>query len=178
MRFVERVGRLVRSDAHGILDHLEERSLLLKQHLRDAEIEVHRKRSEALALEDEQRRLREQAERLEAKAKALDEDVELALAGDKLELARFAIARLLPIREAHRGLAERIAEVAASRDRLAERLDAQESELEALSARVRARLSELQREETTAPPLERPVADEEIELELLRRGRAPSGGAR
>jgi hypothetical protein len=103
--------------------------------------------------------------------------VELALAGGKQELARFAIARLLPVREARRELAARIAEVAASRDRLAERLDAQESELSALSTRVRARLSELQRERTSVPEPERPVADEEIELELLRRSRSPSGAA-
>ena len=100
MRFFERVTRLVKSDAHGIIDRLEERSLLLKQHLRDAEIELGRKRTQAEALEEEERRLREEAARLDAKEAALDEDVELALAGGKEELARFAVARLLPAREA------------------------------------------------------------------------------
>ena len=178
MRFIERLGRLVKSDAHGIIDHLEERSLLLKQHLRDAEIEVHRKRSEAQALEEEQRRLREEAERVDARAAALDEDVELALAGGKQELARFAIARLLPLREARRDLGTRIAEIAASRDRLSENLAVQERALEELEQRVQSRLAELQHEETFVPEPERRVADEEIELELLRRERArPAGGA-
>ena len=83
MRFVERVTRLVKSDAHGIIDQLEERSLLLKQHLRDAEIELGRKRTQAEALEEEERRSREEAERLGANEAALDEDVELAPAGGR-----------------------------------------------------------------------------------------------
>ena len=68
MRFFDRVSRLVKSDAHGIIDQLEERDLLLKQHLRDAEIEVADKRARAEGLEDEQRRLREEADRLAAQA--------------------------------------------------------------------------------------------------------------
>lgn len=177
MRFFERVTRLVKSDAHGIIEHLEERSLLLKQHLREAEIELGRKRARAEALEAEQRRLREEAERLEAKETALDEDVELALAGGKEELARFAVARLLPVRDARREVKTRIAEVAASRDRLGDRLAIQEQELEELKARVHARLAQLEQERSFVPAPERRVADEEIELELLRRARrTPEGG--
>ena len=39
MKFLDRALRMVRADAHGIMDQLEERSLLLKQHLREAELE-------------------------------------------------------------------------------------------------------------------------------------------
>lgn len=178
MRLFERVGQLVKSDAHGIIDQLEERSLLLKQHLRDAEIEIHRKRDDAQALEEEQRRLREEAERLGAKEAALDEDVELALAGGKEELAKFAVARLLPVREARRETTARIAEVAAARDRLAECLDGQERAFEELKARVQSKLAELRHARSATPAAERHVAEEEIELELLRRqGPVGSGGA-
>ena len=176
MRFFERVTRLVKSDAHGIIDRLEERSLLLKQHLRDAEIELGRKRTQAEALEEEERHLREEGARLDAKEAALDEDVELALAGGKEELARFAVARLLPVREATQELQARIAEVAASCDRLTERLGPQEQELEELKARVHARLAQLEQERSFVPAPERRVADEEIELELLRRSRAAAAG--
>jgi phage shock protein A len=170
MRFFDRVSRLVKSDAHGIIDQLEERDLLLKQHLRDAEIEVADKRARAEALEDEQRRLREEADRLAAQESALDEDVELALAGGKDELARFAVAKLLPVREANRNLKARIAEVAASRDRLAERLEIQEQELGDLKIRVQASLAETRQERVFVPEPERLVSPEEVELELLRRG--------
>jgi phage shock protein A len=172
MRLFDRVSRLVKSDAHGIIDQLEERDLLLKQHLRDAEIEVADKRARAESLEDEQRRLREEADRLAAVESSLDEDVELAIAGDKDELARFAVAKLLPVRAAHRDVKTRIVEVAASRDRLAERLAIQEQQLADLTTRVRASLAETRRERAFVPEPARLVSDEEVELELLRRAGA------
>lgn len=177
MRFFDRLTRLVKSDAHGILDQLEERSLLLKQRLRDAEIELSHKRARVEALEDEQRRMREEVERLESRESALDEDVALALAGGKEELARFAVARLLPLRGTRRELQARIAEVADSRERLGEKIAEQEEEFEELRSRVQARLAELHHERTVELVPERRVADEEIELELLRRTRRAEGGA-
>ena len=178
MKLFERVTRLVKSDAHGILDHLEERDLLLKQHLRDAEIEVSHRRTRADALADEQRRLREEADRLRARETSLDQDVELALAGGAEDLARFAVARLLPVREARREIEARIAHVAESRDRLCERLVQQEAELCELKTRVQARLAEARSERAAPPAPERRVAAEEVELELLRRRRRPAiGGA-
>ena len=176
MKLLERVARLVKSDAHGILEQLEERNLLLKQHLRDAELEVGHKRTHAESLEEDQRRLREELERLRACEARLDEDVELALAGGKDELARFAVGRLLPVRDARRELERRIAELGAVRDRLCEQLGVQERQLEDLRVRVRARLAEARPPRQPATPPERPVADEEIELELLRRSRAARTG--
>lgn len=171
MRLFDRVTRLLRSDAHGILDQLEERSLLLKQNLRDAELLIEGKRARAEALEEDQRRSREEAERLRARERSLDEDVELALTGGKPELARFAVGRLLPVREARRELELRIAELGAERDRLCERLEEQEAQLAALRTRVQARLAERPREAPAAGL--RTPADEEIDLELLRRAAGP-----
>lgn len=175
MRLFERMSRIVRSDAHGILEQLEKRSLLLKQHLRDAEIEVADKRARVETLEEDQRRLREEVDRLRARERALDEDVELALAGEKAELARFAVARLLPVRDSRCELEARIQEVAAERERLAERLEVQEAQLAELRVRVQARLVETRSERSALHAAERPVAEEEIEIELLRRRRAPGG---
>jgi phage shock protein A len=159
-----------------VLDQLEERSLLLKQHLREAEIELSRKRTRADALEEEQRRLREEASRLDARLASLDEDVALALSGEKEELARYAVRQLLPVREAGAAVRERIAEVAAERDRIAERLEAQERDFEDLKQRVQLRLDDEARSrrvrEASLPGPGRAVSDEEVELELLRRERS------
>ena len=100
MKFLNRLAVLVKADAHGVLEQLEERSLLAKQHLREAELELNRKRARSEALEEESRRLAEEAERIEGEVVALDADVELALAGGKAELARFSVRRLLPRRRA------------------------------------------------------------------------------
>ena len=168
MKVLERFSRIVRADAHGMMDQMEERSLLLKQHLREAELEVARKRTELEALEEERRTVAEDGQRLESEVASLDEDVEIARRGEDVELARFAVRRWLPKREALRVLLARAARLEERRNRLADRLERQEARLAELRTRVRAAL-----ERPDDPAVEfaegRVVTDEEIDLELLRR---------
>lgn len=171
MRVFERIGRMLRADAHGMMDQLEERSLLLKQSLREAELEVARKRADLESMDEQRRRLAEDGQRLERRVAELDEDVELALGGDDPELARFAVRRLLPCRQALRELFGRAAQLDERRLRLAERLELQEAQLAELRPRVRAALARPQPD--VAETVESAsVSDEEIELELLRRREA------
>jgi len=174
MRFFDRLSLLVKSDAHGIIDGLEERSLLLKQNLREAELELTRKRARAEALEEEERRLGDEAERLEGPIVSLDQDVELALEEGEEELARFAVRRLLPLREAHDSARTRMAEIADSRARLAERLETQQREFDQLTSQVRARLAAAAEDRASPRAAGAVVMDEEVELELLRRRRTAS----
>jgi len=169
MNILDRLSLLVRADAHGVLEQLEERTLLAKQHLREAELELDRKRAQRDALEEESRRLGDEALRLETEAASLDADVELALAGGKEELARFSVRKLLPLRRAAEGARRRVAELEEQRGRLAATLAEQEGQLESLRAQVRSRVAAARAEEggDLARPV--PAADEEVELELLRR---------
>ncbi|MBW2230067.1 MAG: PspA/IM30 family protein [Deltaproteobacteria bacterium] len=178
MRIIERLGLLVRADAHGVMDQLEERSLLVKQHLREAELELGRKRVQLEALDEEARRLADAMRIGERDVEKLDHDVELALGEGEEELARFAVRRLLPRRATLGALHERIAELAAARERLGERLQEQERELDDLRVRARARLAELERADEVDTRSERTVADEEVDLELLRRRTLRQAGER
>ena len=170
LRLIDRITMLLRADAHGVVAALEERSLLLEQSLREAELELLDKRARLDALARDQERATRRAERCRREIAALDEDVALALAGEREELARFAIRRLLPLRREVASLEHEGAALAASRAALAERLAEQEAEFEELRARVRSRLAqgsgaELRDEAFAAPP----VDEAEVELELLRR---------
>jgi phage shock protein A len=168
-RLFDRIATLLKADAHGVVEALEERSLLLKQYVREAELELDRKRARLGALRDEEKRLREALALREDEARRLDEDIALALGGGKDDLARFAIRRLLPRRREAGVLRAQVAERAEEARALGERIEAQRNELEALKTRVRAELA--RRSEGEAPPWygESGVADEEVELELLRR---------
>lgn len=173
----ERMHRLVKADAHGLLDSLEDRALLLKQHLREAEIELNRKRARLAALDDEERSLREEVRRLEDEVAALDADMHLALAKGREELARFAIRKIIPRRRAITTLSARVDEIADERRRLAPKLDEQQAGFEELRARVRARLAERARaDERNDLALADAVADEEVELELMRYRERAAGG--
>ncbi len=169
MKWFDRLATLVKADAHGVLEQLEERSLLAKQHLREAELELTRKRARCEALEEQSRRVGEEAERLAAEIASLDEDVELALRGDKEELARFSVRKLLPKRRSLEQLQQRGVELTDERQRLLQKLEAQEAELEELKRKVRARLAAERDVESQRTAPEMPAADEEVELELMRR---------
>jgi phage shock protein A len=177
MKLFDRITLLIKADAHGVIESIEERSLLLKQYLREAEIEVSRKHARLEAVREEEKRLRETFARHEDEMRGLDEDIQLAMAGGKEDLARFAIRRLIPRREDVKALRAQIEQRDAEAQSLAERLATQQAQLEGLRARVRA---ELNREREPEPgsarwPAEITVADEEVELELLRRRQSKGG---
>ncbi len=176
LKLFDRISTLVKADAHGVVESLEERSLLLKQLLREAEMELNRKRAELEGLRDEEKRLRETEARRDRETCSLDEDVSLAIAGGKDDLARFAIRRLLPSRRELTAIRTRIAEIEKDGRALAERLADQERQFETLRTRVRVELARAPHAAESFPPLcEPPVADEEVELELMRRRQAGEG---
>jgi phage shock protein A len=172
-----RIGTLLAADAHGVVESLEERALLLKQYLREAERALDDERLRLESTRDDARRLATSIAEHERAAAALDEDVALALSGGKDDLARFAIRRLLPHRRALAAARAALAERTTEETEMAARVAEREAKLDALRARVRSELAR-ERHETDAPcDLEPGIADEEVELELMRRRGAAAGGA-
>lgn len=178
MGLLNRLNMLAKADAHGVVDAVEDRSLLLKQHVREAELELNRKRARLGALEAEQKTLEEESRRSRERIKSLDEDVTLAVEGGKEELARFAIKKLLPLRRRLKHMDERLKVVVEEQESLSETLTQQEGEFESLRARVRAYLAQSGTASELTDPLSEPaVEDEEIEIELLRRMQPKKKGA-
>jgi phage shock protein A len=178
IRFTQRLARLIRADAHGIVESLEDRALLLKQHLREAELELQRKRARIATIDEEAQQLAEAAARIDRAAAKLDEDARLALDAGREDLARFALRKLLPLRREADAARERIAAIAAARERLAPKLALQEQEFEGLQRRIREQLAADARSEPGfGTPLAPEAAEEEVEMELLRRLQT-AGGAR
>lgn len=173
MHLFNRIATLLKADAHGVIESLEERSLLLKQYVREAEIDLQRKRARLDSIREEDHRLGETLARCEAEVCSLDEDVELALKGGKDELARFAIRRLLPRRTQVKVLRDEMQQRRAEAATLAARVAVQEQQFETLCTRVRAELAHADEVEvSTAWMNEHGVADEDVEIELMRRSQA------
>jgi phage shock protein A len=175
MKLFDRIAVLIKADAHGVIESIEERSLLLKQYLREAEIEVNRKHARLEAVREEEKRLRETLARHEDEVRSLDEDIQLAMAGGKEDLARFAIRRLIPRREDVKALRAQIEQRDAEAQSLTERLATQQTQLEGLRARVRAELNREAEPGSAGWPAVAAVANEEVELELLRRRQSKGG---
>ena len=174
MNFWQRMSRTLRADAHGVIDALEDRVLLLKQHLREAELEVQRKQARCHALNGEEAQRKREAERLEAESLAHERDAELAVEAGEDALARFALSAWLSKREAAQRVHERVQVIDKERAGLVQALARQEPELEAMRARVTAFTldqADAARGESERLPA-RAVAPERVEIELLRRKRA------
>jgi phage shock protein A len=173
MSFWQRITATLRADAHGVIDALEDRALLLKQHLRDAEAEVQSKQARSQALAAERQRLERDLLREQREGAQHERDAELALEAGQEALARYALQHWLSRQQLSRRIQERltvIAEESATQDAL---LAQQEPALNELRARVAAYLSEQAASQTAGAPLAaQPVAAELVEIELLRRRRA------
>jgi phage shock protein A len=175
MTFFQRFLSLARADAHGVLDSLEDRGLVLRQCLREAELEVARKRARLEELESALELLGRHREQLAARLGALDEDVRLALAQSQDELTRFAVRRVLAGRRQLERNELDARELREERAKLAEKLAVQERELEELRDRVREALAAQRAAhgdglaDCEASGAGFGVRDEEVELELLRR---------
>lgn len=176
MRLFDRIATLLKADAHGVIESLEERSLLLKQYVREAEIELNQKTARLDAMQEDEKRLREALERCTDELRALDEDIALALSGGKDDLARFAIRRLIPRRNEAAALRAQIEQHGAEIHALSERLAVQQAQFDSLRVRVRAELARENAASGSPPwPYEAAVADEEVELELMRRRQGEEG---
>jgi len=177
MSFWERFRTTMRADAHGVIDALEDRALLLKQHLRDAELEVQHKRAQLLALEREHARLLKDRERIAREQARYERDVELALSEQQDELARHALQRLLPLQQLDGRIADRLSVLGDEQRALGTVLAEQQNAWSELQARAAAFLAEQAQRDASdtgqvAAFAPRPVEPETVELELLRRKRA------
>lgn len=178
MGLLTRLSTLAKADAHGVVDALEDKALVLRQQVREAAAELDRKRCRIDALEAEDKDLRTEAERLGERRAALEEDVELALAGDKDELARYAIKKLLPLRHGAAEIERRLETLAEERGALEQQLAEQEAEFELLESRVKGYLARHGEEAGGVRAFtDLAVTDQDVELELLRRRAARQGDA-
>lgn len=182
MGLLSRLTTLAKADAHGMVDALEDKALVLRQQVREAGAELDRKRCRIEALEAEAKDLQTAAERHKQRMTTLEEDIELAIAGGKDELARYAIKKLLPLRHGMTGIEQHNNALADEKAELEARLAEQEAEFERLEQRVRGYLARhgidgQGASAGTAGYADLVVTDEDVELELLRRRAAEPGAA-
>lgn len=176
MGLVERLKLMLKADAHGAIDALQEPALLLKQHLREAEAALADKRAALARLGDEQTRLGSSRDRVVIEMARHDKDVTLAVDEGRDDLARQAIARVMSLQQLQARLSERLSEVAAERAALTSTVETQEAELQVLRTRVRTHLERLELGGDGGTALEdaarcpSPTPDQ-VEMELLRRKR-------
>jgi phage shock protein A len=167
MSIFNRIKTNVRADAHGVIDALEDRRLLLKQCVRDAEAELVRKRAKLQLLEQDLRQLERDEKATVTELSSFELDARTALAAGNDELSRYALKAVLVRKARQRRQQERREELSRAQGELTRTLAEQSERYEALKERVNA---ELLAENGEGPcGHAEVVTDEQVELELLRR---------
>jgi phage shock protein A len=163
----ERLSGSVRTEANGAVDIAGDQTTLLKVHVRDAEEAVQRKRVAYAQLAAEAARLCAEHARARADCERFERDADLALSGERRDLARYALRLFLRRQRVVDNVDRRLAQVTREQKELEIVLARQQAALEELRGRVQAYLSDWEADHFAATA--EPVTDEQVELELLRR---------
>ena len=179
MGILTRVVRIFKADVHGVMDRLEDRQLLLKQHLRDM--------AEALSLKEvklnEMLASRKQAQqdhdKYRRQSQALEQDLTVAIQKDKDDIARMLIRKITPLDRLLEEIAERINILDEEISVCREQLDQQRAQYEGLRHRSIEFLHQTAmsgghqgHSETVPDGTFGELSEQEIELELLKRKEA------
>jgi phage shock protein A len=184
MGIMTRLLRLCKADAHGVMDQLEDKGLLLKQYLREMEASLGNKERQVSALTQNLSRLTAVISRHVEEMDKLERDLVLALTKERDDIARMLIRKRRRLETAAGHLNEQIERMTQEKTQLLETLAHQRLQYDSLSAETDAycrRASDRQFEQAIHPHSKtyeaQDPSDEEIDLELLERKAALQKGA-
>ncbi|MEE4608219.1 MAG: PspA/IM30 family protein [Desulfobacteraceae bacterium] len=189
MGIMTRMLRLCKADIHGVMDQLEDKELLLKQHLREMAASLDLKARQASALGQRIERLEGRIVAHRRETEKLEPDIDLAVRKEKDDIARMLIRKRRTLVAVAAQLERRVETMAREKESLGETLAAQRLQYETL--KTRAETCCRRTGEGSGPdrdphdPAEWGEAGEaepeasEIEIELLQRRQAlQEGGVR
>jgi len=174
MGIMSRVIRLCKADLHGVMDQMEDKDLLLKQHLREMQAALAGRQTRIDQLEEALRN-RQRGRAMHAKQlQALEEDLDLAVARGKDDMARMLIRNLFPMRKRVECMTHCLEEMAGQLGEERDRLGVQRLAYDDIRQRVAA-VRERARNAAVMPDMG-PIgvrtpqlvpSEEEIEWELM-----------
>jgi phage shock protein A len=179
MGIMTRVVRIFKADVHGVMDQLEDRELLLKQHLRDM--------AEALSLKEiklnqmlaSRKQAQQEHDNYRQQSQALEQDLAVAIQKNKDDIARMLIRKIKPLDSLRDQIAERIRNLDEETSGYRDLLNQQRLQYEQLKHRSiefchKTPMSGWQKNlpEIVAGGKFGELTEQEIELELLKRKEA------
>ena len=185
MAIMTRFMRLCKADIHGVMDHLEDKGLVLKQHLRDMEEEVNRKEARLNEIKASRDHAQREYEKFMRESEKIEQDITVAIEKEKDDIARALIKKLKPIAYHRDELGRHIETLDRKIAQLGRSVEEQRLQYEQLKLRCTEYFRAVEREQwekTVSAVVPRSVSrepsEEEVELELLQRKESIKGGAK
>ena len=179
MGIMTRVIKIFMADIHGVMDHLEDQELLLKQHLRDMEDAVSTREAGLQIKVAELKQARQEHDRFLKQSEVLEHDLAVAIKKNKDDIAKMLIKKIKPLNDLRHDIAQQIRSLDEEIAELKDHLDQQKLKYAQIKHRAlkycRLSRSEVRQNDisdmfvntSSAEP-----SDEETELELLKRKEA------
>lgn len=173
MTIITRFIRLCKADIHGVMDHLEDKELLLKQYLRDMEDDLNAEKTRLGQLTAANEGSRRFFGKYENEIARIEDEIETAIQKEKDDIARFLIRKSRPYMQ--------------MRNQTSRQMEAAEDEISQLKTRIEQRQAQLKDIQRRAREYSETIkagtdlfdigdvenddafTEEEIELELFRR---------
>lgn len=177
MSIMTRMIRLWKADFNGLMDELEDKELLLRQHLREMEDELEKKRRivEELGLDDEQ--LGQELNTCSRELEELEKDLKVAVVKKKDDIARMLIRKIKIISRSRKEIEQRCQVVEQNLTKMKEEISNQEVQYNRLKRAVKDYVAKEERRRRTSGESHRSfysagmsdeLSSEEVELELLK----------
>lgn len=170
MTLINRVSRLFRADLHAVLDRVEEPDLVLRQAVREMEVDLGRDHRRADRLGEQRRDLDQRLAEIEAALAGIGEELDLCLASGADDLARTLVRRRLESERHRVQLQRQCTDSERALGRLHQRIAGNTSRLEAMRRKA-ALLAGDQTGTRTEVPTDaaiQPVTEQDVEIALLR----------
>ena len=97
MGIMTRLINICKADVHGLMDQLEDKALLLKQHLRDMQAILTAREIELAKLTASRSRIQQDRERYKLQKAELEQDLTVAIQREKNDIARMLIRKIRPL---------------------------------------------------------------------------------
>ncbi|MGB9443130.1 MAG: PspA/IM30 family protein [Desulfobacterales bacterium] len=176
MAILARIVKIFEADIHAVMDQLEDRGLLLKQHLRDMEEALHRKEAKLRKMTSRYHQGQKDLAGYNHQWEALDHDLTVSVRKNKDDIARMIIRKMKPLENLRNELTHHLKTVDEEMTAFNSHLQQQRLRYEQLKYRTTEYLYTSQMQQWEKDVID-PVsdagyaapADQEIELELLKR---------
>ena len=185
MAILTRIFRLFKADIHGVMDQIEDQGLLLKQHLRDMEESLVQKEAKLKQMCFARDQVRQDYEKGIKESNNLEKDLEVAIRKDRDDIARMLIKKLKPLARIQSDRCSHNDRLNQEIEQFKENIERQRLQYEQFRQQAADFFyrTEKQNEAHSRPVMQadfdvHDLSDEEIELELLQRKEAITGGAR
>jgi phage shock protein A len=183
MGILSRALRLCKADLHGVMDQMEDKDLLLRQHLREMQTAMAGRQARIEQFEESLRTGKRDRSRVAQELQNLEADLDRAVARGRDDIARMLIRKLFPVRKRIEHMARRIDDttrrLVEEQDRMGgERRAYDEIRHRVAAARERRRSAALMADMGSGETGQGQwiPSEEEIEWELLQRKEAASSG--